>query len=499
MSMDASTEGYEDAVFISYTHVDNQPFGPDHLCWISHLHEQLTCRVEQLYSEDATVWRDEKLHGNDVFEESLVDRLESVAVLVSVCSPRYLHSEWCRRELGEFVHAAEAGPGMQVGTKSRVFKVLKTPVPVDEQPEPLRSLLGYEFYEESPVDHRVREYLLNPAPEERWKFYARVDDLAQDIAGLLDDLGDEVGRQRRRRAPGRTIYLAETTSDMAPHRDNLRRELERRCHRVLPRQALPFTTEALTAVVDDDLARSDMAIHLVGSRYGVRPEDDDRSIPHLQLDLAAGRAARSGLVQLIWIPEGLEPSDDDQRTLVADLQGADIGSRVEVVRAPLEAFKAHVLDLLRPPSPPPVEPAAAGDGQRVYLVHDRADAEAIGPLQTELERRGHVVMLPLGEGSEAEAREVHETSMALCDAVIIFYGATSEHWVRMKLFDLLKAPRWGRSAPFRATAVWVAEPVTPHKASYSTDEALILRATEGFAPGILEPFLDRLAPAAPGR
>ena len=121
MSMDSSTEGYEDAVFISYTHVDNLPFGHDHLCWITHLHEQLTCRVEQLYSEDATVWRDEKLHGNDVFEASLVERLESVAVLVSVCSPRYLHSEWCRRELDEFVHAAQAGPGMQVGTKSRVF------------------------------------------------------------------------------------------------------------------------------------------------------------------------------------------------------------------------------------------------------------------------------------------------------------------------------------------------------------------------------------------
>ena len=134
--------------------------------------------------------------------------------------------------------------------------------------------------------------------------------------------------------------------------------------------------------------------------------------------------------------------------LVAELQAAEIGSSVEVVRAPLEALKAHVLDLLRSPSPPPVEPAATGD-ERVYLVHDRADREAIGPLQTELERRGHVVMLPLGEGSEVEAQEVHETSMVLCDAVIIFYGAASEHWVRMKLFDLLKAPRWGRSAPFR--------------------------------------------------
>jgi hypothetical protein len=158
-----------------------------------------------------------------------------------------------------------------------------------------------------------------------------------------------------------------------------------------------------------------------------------------------------------------------------------------------------VLDLLRSPSPPPVEPAATGDGQRVYLVHDRADREAIGPLQTELERRGHVVMLPLGEGSEVEAQEVHETSMVLCDAVIIFYGAGSEHWVRMKLFDLLKAPGWGRSVPFRAKAVWVAEPATAPKLSYTTDEALVLRATDGFAPATLGPFLDQLVSAVPGR
>ena len=109
--MDLSPDGYEDAVFISYTHVDNQPFGPEHLRWISHLHEQLTCRVEQLYGERATVWRDEKLHGNDVFAESLVERLATVAVLISVCSPRYLHSEWCRRELDEFSPVPKRGSG----------------------------------------------------------------------------------------------------------------------------------------------------------------------------------------------------------------------------------------------------------------------------------------------------------------------------------------------------------------------------------------------------
>ena len=312
------------------------------------------------------MWRDEKLQGNDVFAESLVERLAKVAVLVSVCSPRYIHSEWCRRELDEFLRAAEAGLGVQVGTRSRVFKVLKTPVPLDDLPEPLATLLGYEFYEESPVDHRVREYLLNPDPEERWKFYARVDDLAQDIARLLDDLDDDARQAETQPPPGRTIYLADSTSDVTLYRDNVRRELERRGHRVLPRRAVPLTVEELTAAVTEDLSRSEIAIHLLGARYGARPENDDRSIPHVELDVAGAAAARGEVLQLIWIPETLETIDDAQAALVAELQTADIGAGVEVVRAPLEAFKAYVLDQLRPapaapsrtpsPAPAPVTP-----------------------------------------------------------------------------------------------------------------------------------------------
>ena len=95
--------GYDDAVFISYTHIDNQPFGPEQQRWITHLHEQLTNRVQQLFGGPVAVWRDDKLQGNDVFAETLVERLSKVAVLVSVCSPRYVHSEWCQRELEEFI------------------------------------------------------------------------------------------------------------------------------------------------------------------------------------------------------------------------------------------------------------------------------------------------------------------------------------------------------------------------------------------------------------
>ena len=47
------------------------------------------------------------------------------------------------------------------------------------------------------------------------------------------------------------------------------------------------------------------------------------------------------------------------------------------------------------------------------------------------------------EGSESEVREVHETSMVLSDAVLIYYGNCTEHWVRMRLLDLVKVPAGG--------------------------------------------------------
>ncbi len=495
--MSSGLAGFDDAVFISYTHIDNEPFGPDDLRWVAHLHEQLANRVQQVLGAHVSVWRDDKLQGNDVFAETLVERLSKVAVLVSVCSPRYFKSDWCQRELEAFVGVAEAGSGLQVGSKSRVFKLLKTPVPYADQPSPLDGLLGYEFYEEAAEDRRVREFLVNPDPEARWKFYARVDDLAQDIASLLGDLQATSDPSTQGPEGGRTVFLAETTSDLTPARDRVKRELERRGHRVLPERSLPLVRDELIAAVDEELSRSELAIHLLGGRYGARPEGEDRSVPHVLLDQASQRALDGGFTQLIWIRDGLDPVEDVQAGLVRDLEAADLGAGIELVRAPLESFKAYAMEQLSVSSPPETSLDAGTEGLRVYLVCDRDDRAAAETVRAELEAAGHTVVFPLGEGTEAEAREVHEMEMVLSDAVLIYYGTATEHWVRMKLFDLLKAPGWGRTTSFRAKAVYVAAPTTPEKDAYATGDALVVRAADAAESSPLEPFLAEMAASGP--
>lgn len=489
----------DDHVFISYTHIDNLPFGPQKQHWISLLDEELTTRLKQLVGGEVSVWRDDKLQGNDVFAETLKERLANVQILISVCSPRYLKSEWCQRELDAFVQAAQATRGIQVGTKSRLFKVLKTPVPLEDLPAVLEPLLGYEFYEFLPEGDHFLEYLMNPNEADRWKFYMRLEDLAQDVAKLLGELEG----QAEVVVPGgatsdRTVYLAMTTPDMSENRDDLKRELERRGFEVLPVQALPSTVEDVSAAVSRDLSRCSSSIHLLGAGYGSTLEGGNRSITELLLDLAGESATRGGLRQLIWLPDAVEPSDDEQRKLIERLEATNVGESVEVIRAPLHAFKSHVLETIdRAPARASTPPDAGSEEPTVYLIYEPSDKKEGDNLRAELEARGCSVLVPLSEGSEAELREVHQTSMVLSDAVLIYYGRCTEHWVRMRLFDLMKAPGWGRSEPYRATAVWIGAPATPQKAELRAGEILVLTDAEGSPTPAIESFLTLLEEAGP--
>src|SRR5512138_2187513 len=177
---------FENDIFVSYAHIDDQPLVEGQKGWISSFHRVLEIRLGQLLGRHARIWRDPKLQGNDVFADRLVDRLPRVAILASVVSPRYLKSEWCTRELREFWKASAATGGMRVGNKTRVFKIVKTPVPLEQQIPEFQGVLGYEFYTVDPDSGRARELSQTGDPESQRLYWAKLDDLAHDMAELLE-------------------------------------------------------------------------------------------------------------------------------------------------------------------------------------------------------------------------------------------------------------------------------------------------------------------------
>lgn len=145
---------YTNDIFISYSHIDNQPFGDPRGGWVDIFHEQLQNFVNVHVGQRTNVWRDKRLTPMEVFSDEIEQQLRSSAVLVSIISPGYMQSAWCNRELVGFTKAAHERGNLRVGNLQRVVKVLRLPVARSLLPPLLDDVLGGEFYRVDPASGR---------------------------------------------------------------------------------------------------------------------------------------------------------------------------------------------------------------------------------------------------------------------------------------------------------------------------------------------------------
>jgi len=137
---------FDKHAFISYAHIDNQPIDEEDKGWISDFHDSLEALLEMKLGKHAEIWKDDKLDGNDIFDAEIVENLGKTALLISILTPRYVKSDWCTKEIKEFCNSARKNLGVRIGNKSRIFKVIKTPVDREKIPEEVKRTLGYEFF-----------------------------------------------------------------------------------------------------------------------------------------------------------------------------------------------------------------------------------------------------------------------------------------------------------------------------------------------------------------
>lgn len=506
---------FEDEAFISYAHLDNVELVEGRKGWVANLHRALEIRVAQLLGKSPHIWRDPKLSGNDLFEDTLLDRLKRVAVLVTVVSPRYLKSEWTLKELNEFCHAAEEQGGINVGSRARVFKVLKTPVPIDKTPPGLRGLIGYEFFRIDPETGKVRELDEVFGAEAYCEFWIKLDDLAHDIVEILEaleggvppaDVPTPAPAAPAASAPAAAasasagtakdaVYLAETTVDLREQREALKRDLQQQGYSVLPDRAVPHVDDEARAAVRADLARCRMSIHPIGRNYSFVPEGGTESLIELEHELATERATQGPFSRLIWIPDGQVIDDDRQRRLIDRLkQDPRIRDNADLLETFFEDLRTMMQDWLKKAkTPPPAIPhTAQAPAPRVYIVADVRDAQTIGAWVDPLFDSGLEVIQPIFDGDEAEIREYHEENLATCDGVVIFYGAGNELWLRRKLREVQKAVGYGRTKPAPPVAIALIAPRTPEKEHFRTHEAHVVPQWNGCAIDVFAPYIARV-------
>ena len=489
-------------LFISYAHIDNVPLSEDQQGWITRFHNTLSAMLSMRMGRKAEIWRDSKLQGNDIFADEIIQQFPKTELLISVLTPRYAESEWCTREVKEFCKSAETTGGLLVDNKARVLKVVKLPVD-NEGPLPpvMKEALGYPFYV---LDEQQTPLELDPAYGEEFakKYNLKLAKLAFDIAQLIKKIEgpsvvETAGKPLEVPVTATSkpaIYLAECSFDRRDTREALESELRLHGYPVFPDIQLPKTEDEYLTAVRGFLARCELAIHLVGTKYGLVPDGpSEKSVIVLQNELAIERHKQAGLRRIISLPEGTRSESASQQEYIDRLlKDADLQAGADLVTGEVEELKGVMhaaLKRMEKLEPPPPE----RQGNRlIYLICEERDRHATIPLRKFLKGRRFDVQIPLFEGDAATVRQNNQDLIAECDAVILFFGAGDEGWKRSISNELKKATAY-RAKPLVASYIYLADPATESKRELiELEEPNLINGLPGFAEAEMLKFTNAI-------
>ena len=485
-------------VVITYANLDDQPVISGRQGWVSNLHQNLQVRVAQLSGKRVNVVKQPDVSDSAEIESAVLQVVPKAKTVVSVLSPPFARSQGCHRIVDTFWKSAQQTKLTDAGNRSRLLNVVKAPVESDEIPPEIRSLytglVPYEFFERDAATGRLREFDEAFGDAAIQRFHERVYDVAYDISQVLKYLGEGPAVGGKRTANPKTIFLAATTSDLEPQRDQLRRELLELGHTVIPQQPLPLVANDLVAVVQSCLKEADIAIHFVGEHFGLVPEATDLSLVAIQNQVAARFCENSSLKRLIWIPKGIQPRDERQVSFIRQLQTDPHSvTGAELIADTLENLKVLLRtrwEREQAEGEKPLAKPAAGGAPRVYLICDQEDEAALEPLEDYFYDQGIEISLPGFEADESEVQQIHIQNLCDCDAVLIYYGAAGMHWVDFKIRDLQKAAGYRDSRPIEASAVYLAPPFNRRKERFkSVTTEVIKQEGEEFVPESLADFV----------
>ena len=436
--------GFEHDAFISYSHLDDRSV--DEVGWVTDFTRRLHNELGVVLGYEPTIWFDPRLGPADVFARELEDCLRGSAVLVAIISPGYVNSSWCNWELKGFVGKVRLGD-LTVDNKSRALKVIKHPLDDDaHRTLTLPEVKGIEFFE---VGRDGLPFELAAGSDE-YAHQLRI--LAAEIARLL-----KIMRKRR------TVFLGEAPAAMQAQRQKLQQELTARDYRVLT--APPAAEGGIDEQLRFAVAESSLCLHFVDSKG----EGSDA----VATDHARKAAEDAGTRQVLV----LRHDQQSERQPWRDLPSTQALAMTDVlVNPPTHTLKDTVLQTLRTP----LESTSPDDLVRVYLIchpddHPLIRANRARALRDYLLHLHLEVKVPLAEqDDESEFSQDNRSKLKTCDAVVLYWGSSRQGWFEQRLQELSQAVGWRKGRRFAVRAGYLADPVSPIKQNFETNEVDIL-------------------------
>ncbi len=423
-------------VFVSYAHADDRPFEDEGKGWVSRTIENLINSVaRQSGGGQVDFWMDHRLEEQREVDVELQRKIIESKVILAFLSPRYLESEWCRKEMRTFIELVGKG-----GPDNRVFLIEVLPTNRQDWDDGIKNLTENKFWSKNLVEPEPMT-LGWPAPDTKksYDYWGAINKLATRLARQIKGLPSESQAMSELAPPPplpppplqqkqlpihstRTVWLAEPTDDVAEPWETLRKTLLDAGHAVLPEAGTGYDwrQEAeLRQALASDLGRADLLLQLLGAFTGKKPEWSEHRITQIQATFAQASAEARQLDFRLWRPPSLTLENIPDATYRALL---DKAGGME-----LEDFAQQVLQGLRPKTMP-----ATGQPLSVLINADALDRElgkqAQGILE-DLDVDAALAPIPEPDMPAPLYRELLETTLHNTDGVLIVYGQASPIWV----------------------------------------------------------------------
>ena len=435
-------------VFISYGHADDEiPYGAK-FGWVTTFVEELKKRLRsKLGGSGARIWMDYQLAANDQVTETLLDTVRRSRTLVLFMSRGYGRSEWCQRELGNFLDLNTAHKH-----KESVFIVELDLTDRENWHPRLQELTPIRFWREG-LDH-VPELLGMPVPkpDQDDPYWRNLNRLAHLIADHLETHPDLSILEERKPGSARTtgtqtpstkptIWIAEPTDDVINQWETLAEAIRQAGAglRPLGLDTYPRSSESEFLVpLRADLGSAHLFVQLLGQAPGRRPKDGKVSFTALQSTIAGDLARQQQLAFLQWRSRDIKlenVTDEGYRQLIT---GA--------IACGFEEFRQRVLTAvqnLSRPSPAEKPPSEAEGALAICISANKLDRDLSLRVRDILVDLGADALTaptePTPDQTPTDFNAQLDEVMTGSEGVIIVYGQTAPAWVQAQYVRARKA------------------------------------------------------------
>src|SRR5688572_21114036 len=121
-------------ILIVFADADNKPSKETGLSWVTQFKKFLEFMLTQVINEKPKIL----LKGE--YDTLTSPRLDNVSILIPILSKDFISSSACMQNVETFFNVVNKNA-------HRIFKVTKSPLMPQEQPDYLRPLIGYEMYQ----------------------------------------------------------------------------------------------------------------------------------------------------------------------------------------------------------------------------------------------------------------------------------------------------------------------------------------------------------------